>query len=166
ADLGALEVAANGELAVAEDAANDPAALAEDAAALDQRHLEQARARIDEMRAYAECFDCRREQILRHFGEPDTAIVKPCAACDNCDAGHGELLARMEADAPPRPPAEEPAPAPSEPFPVESTVVHAEWGRGRVLRYAEGKIVVDFADVGEKTLGLDFVAARNLLTPA
>ncbi len=162
ADVGALDVTASGALNLAAD---DLQGVAEQAEALDQRHQEQARARIDEMRAYAEAFDCRREQILRHFGEPDTAISKPCSACDNCDAGHGALLERMQAEAPQRA-ASEPSPEAATPFPLASTVLHAEWGRGQVLRYADSKVVVDFDGLGEKTLGLDIVAARGLLTPA
>ena len=164
ADLDALEVSASGELRVAAD---DPATLAEEAAALDEHHREMARARIDKMRIYAECFDCRREQILRHFGEPDAAITKPCAACDNCDAGHGALLERRCRPTPPRAHAADSRPtSATEPFPVDSNVHARRVGPRPVRRYAESKIVVDFARLGEKTLGLDIVAARGLLTPA
>lgn len=162
-DVGALDVSASGEVCVAID--EDPTEVLAQAAALDAKHHELARARIDEMRAYAEAFDCRREQILRHFGEHDAAISKPCTACDNCDAGHGALLLRMQAEAPPRLAPEQPTDTP-EPFALASAVVHAEWGRGRVLRYADSKIVVAFEALGEKTLGLDVVTSRGLLAPA
>ncbi len=164
-DLGALDLLPGGEVTAATD---DPAGLAEAAVALDQRHQALARARIDEMRAYAEAFDCRRALLLRHFGEQGDRAEKPCTGCDNCDAGHADELARMQAEAPPRPhldPGEHEQPA-ALPFPLASTVVHAEWGHGQVLAYAESKIVVDFATVGEKTLGLDIVASRGLLMPA
>ncbi len=163
ADLGALDVSAGGEVSVVGDVS---AQQVEQAAALDQQHQELARARIDEMRAYAEAFECRRLQILRHFNEPDAPRERSCPACDNSDAGHAELRARMEAEAPPRAPVIEVVEAPAEPFPQGSLVRHGEWGRGRVLRYAESKIVVDFDELGEKTLGLDIVAARGLLAPA
>lgn len=160
-DLGALTVLPGGEVTASTD---DPAALATAAAELDQRHLEAARARIDEMRAYAEAFGCRREIVLRHFGEPDGTVPTPCGGCDNCDAGHAAELERLQAEAAARPRGEEPEPPTNaEPFPPGSTVAHVEWGEGEVLHYQENNIVVAFAGVGSKTLALEFVAARNLL---
>jgi ATP-dependent DNA helicase RecQ len=95
------------------------------------------------MRAYAETDDCRRAFILSYFGEP---FEPPCGNCDNCDAGRV-----------PTPPAEVP-------FPVGSRVVHGHWGEGVVQRYDDDAMVVLFDDVGYKTLALEVVRSRSLLS--
>ncbi|MGZ6804435.1 MAG: RecQ family ATP-dependent DNA helicase, partial [Nocardioidaceae bacterium] len=50
------------------------------------------------------------------------------------------------------------------PYPLESTVRHAGWGRGRVMRFEEGRVVVLFEQEGYRTLSLDAVLAGGLLT--
>ena len=50
------------------------------------------------------------------------------------------------------------------PFPVHSTVRHAEWGSGLVLSYQDGRMTVLFDDVGYKTLSVKVVQANGLLT--
>ncbi len=65
----------NSEHASAEDAI---ASIAEDEARLHASELE----RIDNMRAYAELVDCRRQYLLRYFGEEHSGA---CGKCDNCE---------------------------------------------------------------------------------
>ena len=80
-DVGALEVLATGEVKVAEDADVTEAA---NAAALEQeRRREMKKERLRQMQEYADTSTCRREQLLRYFGEDFTG---PCNNCDNCEA--------------------------------------------------------------------------------
>jgi ATP-dependent DNA helicase RecQ len=103
------------------------------------------RSRLEMMRGYAEHNHCRRVFILSYFGEPyDSA----CGNCDNCEAGRG----LPEAGA--------------EPFPVGSRVHHEEWGEGVVQRYDGDHIVVLFESVGYRTLSVELVAERELLSRA
>jgi ATP-dependent DNA helicase RecQ len=95
------------------------------------------------MRGYAEEHACRRGYLLNYFGEP---FEPPCGNCDNCDAGHGVA----EPDA--------------VPFAYGERVRHADWGEGTVQRCEADKVTVLFDDVGYKTLGLDLVVERGLLT--
>ena len=101
------------------------------------------RSRVDMMRAYAETDDCRRAFILSYFGEP---FEPPCGRCDNCEAG------RVHA-----PPADVP-------FPVGARVAHGQWGEGVVQRYDDDSMVVLFDEAGYKTLALEVVRERALLT--
>jgi ATP-dependent DNA helicase RecQ len=57
----------------------------------------------------------------------------------------------------------EQADAADSPFPLQSTVTHASWGSGVVMRYEGDRIVVLFEEVGYRTLSLEAVAARGLL---
>jgi ATP-dependent DNA helicase RecQ len=50
------------------------------------------------------------------------------------------------------------------PFAVGSRVAHAQWGGGVVQRYEEDALVVLFDEVGYKTLALDVVRERGLLS--
>ncbi len=81
----------------------DTASLPERALADLARQVEARRAhkrkQLDIMLAYAETDDCRRETLLRHFGDdaPAVAEVEPC--CDRCAA----RAAAPEAEAPARP---------------------------------------------------------------
>ena len=101
------------------------------------------RSRVDMMRAYAETDDCRRAFMLSYFGEP---FEPPCGFCDNCEAG------RVNA-----PPADVP-------FPVGARVAHGSWGEGVVQRYDDDAMVVLFDEAGYKTLALEVVRERALLT--
>ena len=56
------------------------------------------------------------------------------------------------------------APPVDVPFPVGARVAHGQWGEGVVQRYDDDAMVVLFNDVGYKTLALEVVRARPLLT--
>lgn len=101
--------------------------------------------RIEMIRGYAEVQNCRREYLLNYFGE---SFQAPCHFCDNCDAGLSTQVGVTE-----------------QPFPLNSKVVHTTWGEGLVMRYEADKIVVLFDKVGYKTLALEIVKEKGLLTP-
>jgi superfamily II DNA helicase RecQ len=44
--------------------------------------------RLEQMRGYADTVGCRREYLLRYFGDDFTG---PCHNCDNCEAEHPEI---------------------------------------------------------------------------
>jgi ATP-dependent DNA helicase RecQ len=109
-----------------------------------ERHQRVQRSRIDMMRNLAETTACRGQALLACFGEQ---LTRRCGHCDNCAAG------------------DRPATTPG-PYPVHSTVRHASWGTGMVLRYEEDRMVVLFEGVGYKTLSVPVVQEQGLLSPA
>ncbi|MDQ4124226.1 MAG: ATP-dependent DNA helicase [Actinomycetota bacterium] len=115
----------------------------DDAEAERRARLEQSR--VDMIRAYAETRDCRRGFLLNYFGE---AFEPPCDRCDNCAAGSI---------------AEEPGDVP---FELNTRVVHEAWGPGLVVRYEGDKVVVLFDDEGYRTLSVELVRERGLLSRA
>lgn len=143
---GAVEVRSDGALALAADA---PAPKEAAAAAVDvaESHRKVEQSRVDMMRGYAETTGCRRQYLLAYFGE---ALDEPCGNCDTCASGTAT---------------EQPAAAQS-PYPLQSRVAHASWGEGVVMRYEGDRIVVLFEDVGYRTLSLETVQTRGLLSPA
>jgi ATP-dependent DNA helicase RecQ len=143
-DAGAVEVLPSGDIVRRPDAPSVNQAVA-GAFEAEEGRRQFERSRLDMMRAYAETMDtCRRDFLLSYFGEP---FEPPCGNCDNCRAGRVKTADRAH-----------------EPFPVGARVVHAEWGEGAVQRYDDHAVVVLFDDVGYKTLALDVVAERGLLT--
>jgi ATP-dependent DNA helicase RecQ len=116
------------------------------AAEAEEKHRSFDRSRVDMMRAYAEAQHCRRAFLLSYFGEP---FEPPCGHCDNCEAGHGVPDAGADA-----------------PFAVGSRVAHGQWGEGVVQRYDADAVVVLFDEVGYKTLALEVVRERDVLTAA
>ena len=143
---GALEVQADGQIAVPEDAPA-PREAAQAAAEVADGHKQVERSRVEMMRAYAETTGCRRQLLLAYFGE---TLGEPCGNCDCCAAG----TAADQAD------------ADSSPYALQSRVLHAQWGTGVVMRYEGDRIVVLFDEVGYRTLSLEAVAARGLLQVA
>ncbi|HXF64752.1 MAG TPA: RecQ family ATP-dependent DNA helicase, partial [Caldilineaceae bacterium] len=139
---GAIRILPEGVVATTEQMEDGDAAEA--AAQAHERHQRLQQSRVEMMRGYAELHDCRREYLLNYFGE---AYQAPCNACDNCEAGQVQEHAERQ------------------PFPLNSRVVHTQWGVGLVMRYEGEKITILFDEVGYKTLALDIVLENALLTP-
>jgi ATP-dependent DNA helicase RecQ len=108
-----------------------------------ERQQNVQRSRIEMMRAYAESQSCRSQTLLAYFGDH---LPRPCGHCDNCAAG--AIAEAAAADGP---------------YPLHSTVRHAEWGSGMVLGYEEDRMTVLFDDVGYKTLSVPVVEEQGLL---
>ena len=119
-----------------------PSEAAKLAVAVAQKHQRLQDSRIEMMRNVAETTGCRGQALLACFGEH---LTRPCGHCDRCVAGAVEV-ARVDG-----------------PFPVHSTVRHATWGEGTVLRYEDDRMVVLFDEVGYKTLSVDVVQREGLL---
>ncbi len=110
-----------------------------------RRQLE--RSRVEMMRAYAETERCRVDFLLSYFGErPEHR----CGRCDTCRAGT----------------ATDPAAAAESPYPLGTEASHPEFGRGVVTDVEPDRVTLLFDDVGYRTLALEVVEERQLLTPA
>ncbi len=103
--------------------------------------------RVEMMRGYADTMGCRRQFLMGYFGAD---VPQPCGFCDTCAAGS----------------AQEELPAGQTGFPVQSRVVHSEWGEGIVMREEGDRLTVLFDGAGYRTLSLRAVREKNLLTPA
>lgn len=121
--------------------------------------LAEARQRVDQsrltmMRGYAETDGCRRQFLLGYFGED---LPRPCGNCDACaetpDAAGSVRVGQ------PASPAENQ-------FPLQSTVIHKEWGPGLVMRHEDDVMTVLFEKEGYKTLSRTAVVEHELLKPA
>ncbi|MFP5312922.1 MAG: RecQ family zinc-binding domain-containing protein, partial [Actinomycetes bacterium] len=133
------------------------------------------------MRAYAETDGCRRQFLLGYFGEH---LPEPCGNCDGCAAAAaapapvdaagqdtkqaGETRAKKNGKAPGDAASDGGGPGSSddEPFPLQSAVVHKEWGPGLVMRHEDDVITVLFEQEGYKTLSRSAVVEHQLLKPA
>ncbi len=142
-EIGAVEIEAGGDVAPG-DGEVEADEAAEHAAAAQERHRAFERSRTDMIRAYAETRDCRRRFLLAYFGEQ---LADPCGNCDTCEAG---IAAESEPGA--------------EPFAVGTRVAHREWGEGVVQRYDDDAMVVLFDSVGYRTLAVELVVERELLS--
>ena len=126
--------------------------------------LAEARQRVEQsrltmMRAYAETDGCRRQFLLAYFGED---LPEPCGNCDGCAAAAQEgppVQETHDAVVALKRPADEP-------FPLQSAVVHKEWGPGLVMRHEDDIITVLFEQEGYKTLSRTAVVEHELLRPA
>jgi ATP-dependent DNA helicase RecQ len=152
--------------------------------ALVQRAVElaEARQRVDQsrltmMRAYAETDSCRRQFLLGYFGEE---LPDPCGNCDACaeaagradapglatdthdDGGHGSVGKVHGGKESPG----QASPSSDELFPLQSAVIHKEWGPGLVMRHEDDVITVLFEQEGYKTLSRTAVVEHELLKPA
>jgi ATP-dependent DNA helicase RecQ len=142
-DAGAVEVLPDGRVApvAPPDDLEQAVAQAEEAG----RHRKAYEdSRIAMVRTYAETHECRRAVLLSYFGDD---FPGPCDACDNCAEGR----VRQDDDE-------------QRPFAIGAHVRHAEWGPGVVQRYGDGRMTVLFEQAGYRTLGIDLVVERELLT--
>lgn len=78
-DVGAVETEPAGDVAVVQGA--DLAEAAQAAVEEQNRRKQMHLRRLEQMREYAETSDCRRQYLLRYFGDRYTG---PCGNCDNC----------------------------------------------------------------------------------
>jgi ATP-dependent DNA helicase RecQ len=84
-DAGAIEVLPSGDIRLEKKADLEQAVSA---VADQQEELKESKKeRLQQMRAYADTLMCRREHLLRYFGDEFTG---PCNNCDNCEAEHPE----------------------------------------------------------------------------
>lgn len=90
-DAGAVEVLPTGEVQLAEE--TDIAEATEEAAEQQEKRKERNKERLEEMRDYADATTCRRELLLRYFGDDFTG---PCHHCDNCEADQTGLAVQVE----------------------------------------------------------------------
>jgi ATP-dependent DNA helicase RecQ len=92
-DVGAVEVLPTGAVQFAEETDIPEAAIA--AAEQQERRKDMKRERLREMQEYAETSGCRREHLLRYFGDDFTG---PCGNCDNCQAQTAAETGGIEVD--------------------------------------------------------------------
>ena len=134
----------------------------------------EARQRVDHsrltmMRAYAETDGCRRQFLLGYFGED---LPEPCGNCDGCAEAAGHDAGPQATDQPGKDQPGKasdgggPVSAADEPFPLQSAVVHKDWGPGLVMRHEDDVITVLFEHEGYKTLSRSAVMEHELLKPA
>jgi ATP-dependent DNA helicase RecQ len=122
-----------------------------------RQRVEQSR--LTMMRAYAETDGCRRQFLLGYFGED---LPEPCGNCDGCAAAAARHKTPGTGDD-----GGEAVPDPAdEPFPLQSAVVHKDWGPGLVMRHEDDVITVLFEHEGYKTLSRAAVVENELLRPA
>ncbi len=142
-EVGVVKTLVSGEVTEGEKVA-DLDEVAQEVIQEHESRRQYDKSRIEMMSGYAEVHDCRREYLLNYFGEE---IDDPCGFCDNCDAGI--TVPEDEEDMI---------------FPINTRVKHPAWGEGLVLRYEGDKMVVLFDEVGYKTLAVEVVKERELLT--
>ena len=143
-EVGAVKILPGGEVKPASNKM-DAAGAAEEAARDHEAYRQYRIGRVQLMKDYAETRDCRRRYILNYFGEP---YPRPCAHCDNCDAGTVEKVEAEESDLP---------------FPLKSRVKHKKFGEGVVMRYDGDKVVVQFDSEGEKSMVTKVVLDNRLM---
>ena len=138
---GAVRVEADGTAVwIADEDADEVVARA---AARHERTRTADRTRWEQLRQYLDTSACRWRILAAYFGEQ---VDGDCGHCDNCEAGRAN-----EDDV-------------DQPFAVGASVEHAEWGCGEVQGYAQGTMTVLFEDGGYRTLSVDLVVERELLT--
>ncbi|HEV7167263.1 MAG TPA: RecQ family ATP-dependent DNA helicase [Micrococcaceae bacterium] len=105
------------------------------------------RSRLEMMRGFAETDGCRRQYLLGYFGEE---LEEVCGNCDNCAAGTAVDLTDDDDDG----------------FPLQSAVVHQDWGPGVVMSTEEDRITVLFEQEGYKTLSRQAIDDGGILRRA
>jgi ATP-dependent DNA helicase RecQ len=125
-----------------------PARAVERAMEIAEEHRRLELSRVEMMREYADTTSCRRQFLLGYFGE---RLDRRCGHCDTCRAGSASNLSPARGDAD---------------FGVGSQVEHREFGPGVVMRLERDRLTVLFERAGYKTLSLETVRERRLLTKA
>ncbi|UEL29377.1 ATP-dependent DNA helicase RecQ [Pseudarthrobacter sp. L1SW] len=138
-----------------------PSALVEDAVELAEARQRVDQSRLTMMRGYAETDGCRRQFLLGYFGED---LPEPCGNCDACAdaAAKGPALHSRDDDDG----GTASGGQAEERFPLQSAVVHKEWGPGLVMRHEDDVMTVLFEQEGYKTLSRTAVVEHELLKPA
>ena len=143
ADVDAIEMDADG-IVEASSPDGDPAEIAERAVEAQGELRQYEASRLEMMRQYADLETCRRAFLLRYF---DQDAPERCGRCDNCETGRTDATT-----------------VENQHFPDNAEVTHAEWGNGKVIKNEAETITVRFDTVGYKTLAVDLVEKRDLLT--
>jgi ATP-dependent DNA helicase RecQ len=86
-DVGAVEVLPTGEIRIAEDANIDQAV--ESAVEEQERRRKMRAERLGQLQEYIDTSACRREHLLRYFGD---SFSGPCNNCDNCEARNPDIV--------------------------------------------------------------------------
>lgn len=129
-EVDAVEILPTGEVIANSEAEINYESAAAAAVVAGERQQQFEHSRREMMRGYAEEQSCRCQYVLSYFGEN---LADDCGFCDNCKAG---LVTQEDSN---------------HPFPINSTVIHTNFGKGRVLRYESDKIFILFDTVGYKT---------------
>jgi ATP-dependent DNA helicase RecQ len=85
-DVGVVETLPTGEVQLRESADFEQAVL--EVAEHQEQRKEMNKERLSRMREYADTSSCRREHLLRYFGDP---FHGPCQNCDNCEAANPDI---------------------------------------------------------------------------
>jgi ATP-dependent DNA helicase RecQ len=80
-DVGVVQTLSTGEIRLCNGA--DPGEYGNEISQKQHGLKEVRRERLEAMRSYADTTACRRELLLRYFGDN---YAGPCVACDNCQA--------------------------------------------------------------------------------
>jgi ATP-dependent DNA helicase RecQ len=104
------------------------------------------RTRVEMMRGYAETHGCRRQFLLGYFGEN---LSEPCGNCDRCREGVSSDIGAADAD---------------QALPVDTEVIHKQWGPGVVMSAEPDRITVLFEQYGYRTLSMEVVEETGVLT--
>lgn len=100
-----------------------------------ERRRQFDHSRLEMIRGYAETESCRREYVLSYFGE----MLEQCEGCDRCEQTTQETSSYLQ------------------PFPIGSTIIHTNFGKGQVIRYEKEKVDVLFETVGYKTFVTELI---------
>jgi ATP-dependent DNA helicase RecQ len=107
------------------------------------------RTRVEMMRGYAETQGCRRQFLLGYFGEQRH---DPCGNCDRCHEGSAS------------PDTADDTYGAVQGMPVDTEVLHKEWGQGVVMSTEGDRITVLFQEYGYRTLSVDVIEQTGVLT--
>jgi ATP-dependent DNA helicase RecQ len=129
-----------------------PARAVERAMRIAGEHHRLELSRVEMMGAYAETTGCRRQFLLGYFGE---GLDRPCGHCDTCTGRTAGAAAK---------PSRRRKAKDTAPFRAGSRVEHRDLGPGVVMRLESDRLTILFDRNGYKTLSLETVTSRNLLT--